>query len=89
MTGFLVVSLNVSGPGDPAVELKSGSQAEIEEKPIIMPSSVKKNYKQVYLRIYKATHLPKMDYQLIGTGTIDAYLKIKYKEKVLKTKVIK
>ena len=30
-----------------------------------------------------------MDYQLIGTGSIDAYLKIKYKEKVLKTKVIK
>ena len=30
-----------------------------------------------------------MDYQLIGTGTIDAYLKLTYKGKKLKTKVIK
>lgn len=62
MTGFLVVSINVSGPADPAVELKMGQQADIEKNAVITPSSVKKNYKQVYLRIYKATHLPKMDY---------------------------
>lgn len=30
-----------------------------------------------------------MDYQMIGTGTIDAYLKVRYKGKKLKTKVIK
>lgn len=30
-----------------------------------------------------------MDYQLIGTGSIDAYLKIMYHGKKLKTKVIK
>ena len=29
-----------------------GTAGEIEKNPIIMPSSVKKKYKQVYLRVY-------------------------------------
>lgn len=66
-----------------------GTATEINEKAIIMPSSVKKQYKQLILRAYQATNLPKMDYQLIGTGSIDAYLKLTYKGKKLKTKVIK
>ena len=39
-----------------------GTAAEINEKAIIMPSSVKKQYKQLILRAYQATNLPKMDY---------------------------
>lgn len=89
MTGSLVVSINVQGPGDEATELKMGSTKDWDENQIIMPSSVKKEYKQIYLNIYQATHLPKMDYQLVGTGTIDAYLKLFYHGKKLKSKVIK
>lgn len=76
MTGNLVLSVNVQGPGDEATELKMGTAAEIEKSPIIMPSSVQKRYKQLYLRIYQATNLPKMDFQLVGTGSIDAFLKL-------------
>ena len=43
----------------------------------------------MYFRVYRATDLPKLDYQLIGEGTIDAYLKIIYRGQKLKTKVIK
>lgn len=45
MTGNLIMSINVMGPGDDATELKMGSAAEIEENPVIMPASVKKQYK--------------------------------------------
>lgn len=89
MTGTLILSINVQGPGDDAQELKMGSTKEIEKNSIMMPSSVKKEYKQLYLRVYQASNLPKMDYQLVGTGSIDAYLKIKYKGKKLQTKVIR
>lgn len=66
-----------------------GTAGEIEKNPIIMPSSVKKKYKQVYLRVYQGANLPKMDFQLVGTGSIDAFLKIQYKGKTLKTSVIR
>ena len=36
----------------------------------MMPSSIKKQYKQMYFKIFKAEKLPKMD----RFGTIDAYL---------------
>lgn len=45
MTGSLVISVNVQGPGDEATELKMGSTKEWDANQIIMPSSVKKEYK--------------------------------------------
>lgn len=45
MTGLLVVSVNVQGPGDEAQELKMGTDTEVAENKIIMPASVKKLYK--------------------------------------------
>lgn len=62
MSGNLVVSLNIVGPNDEAQELKMGSDEDILKNKIIMPSSVKKQYKQLFLRVYKATNLPKMDF---------------------------
>jgi hypothetical protein len=53
-----------------------------------MPTSIKKEYKQLHLRLYGAEHLPKMDYQLIGTGSIDAYVKFKSGKRTLKTRVV-
>jgi hypothetical protein len=54
-----------------------------------MPSSVKKQYKQIYIRIFRAENLPIMDKTLLyGEGSIDAYLVMKYGKNKLKTKVI-
>lgn len=53
-----------------------------------MPTSIRKEYKQLHLRLFGAENLPKMDYQLIGTGTIDAYVKLKIGKRTLKTKVV-
>ena len=45
MTGTIICSVNVQGPGDEATELKMGTNKEIEETEVIMPSMVKKTYK--------------------------------------------
>lgn len=74
MTGLICMSININGPGDDAQELVMGTNKEIEKNKVIMPSAVIKVYKQLYLRIFKATHLPKMDWNLIGKGTIDAFI---------------
>ncbi len=53
-----------------------------------MPSSVKKQYKQIYIRIFRAENLPIMDKVIFGEGSIDAYLVMKYCKNKLKTKVV-
>lgn len=49
-----------------------------------MPPSIKKQFYQVVFRIYRAEHLPKMD----TFGTIDAFVRLDYLGKKLKTEVI-
>lgn len=49
-----------------------------------MPPSIKRQYKQLYFRIFKAEKLPKMD----RFGTIDAYIETKFFNNSLKTSVV-
>jgi len=49
-----------------------------------MPASIKKQFKQLYFRIFKAEKLPKMD----TFGTIDAYLQTTFFKQSLKTNVV-
>lgn len=49
-----------------------------------MPASIKKQYKQLYFRIFKGEKLPKMD----RFGTIDAYISTTFFKQTLKTNVI-
>ena len=57
--------------------------AESEE--IMMPPSIRKEYKQIKIRFMKFEKLPKMD----TFGTIDAYVTMDFFKKKLKTKVVK
>ena len=45
LTGLIVVSINVQGPGDEATELLMGAEKELNKIPIMMPSSAKRTYK--------------------------------------------
>mmetsp|Transcript_20973 Transcript_20973/g.32505 ORF Transcript_20973/g.32505 Transcript_20973/m.32505 type:complete len:203 (+) Transcript_20973:581-1189(+) len=65
-----------------------GTDKDFAGKKPMMPSSVKKHYKQLFLRFYRAENLPIMDTALIGEGSIDAYAILKYGQGKLKTKVI-
>lgn len=84
ITGYVTVSINVQGPGDEATELKLASSSEMQEKKPILPASVKRNYKQLYLRLFRVVDLPRMDTFM---GTIDAYGVVKVGGRKLKTKV--
>lgn len=50
----------------------------------MMPASVKKQYKQLYFRIFKGEKLPKMDM----LGTIDAFISTNFFNQTLKTEVV-
>ena len=45
ITGYITVSVNVTGPSDEALELKPGSAAEISKIKPLLPASIKKVYK--------------------------------------------
>jgi len=45
ITGYLIVNVNIQGPGDEASELKMGTEKDFAAKSPLMPSSVKKSYK--------------------------------------------
>jgi hypothetical protein len=52
---------------------------------VIMPESIRKDFKQLKIRFVRAEHLPKMD----TFGTIDAYVYTKFLgQKELKTKPV-
>lgn len=77
ITGYITVSINIQGPGDEATQLEMGTEKQTTEKAPLMPSSVKKQYKQIYIRIFRAENLPIMDKAMLyGEGSIDAYVKL-------------
>ena len=45
ITGYITISINVTGPGDEALELKAGTAAEISKIKPLLPASIKKVYK--------------------------------------------
>ena len=72
ITAYLKVSISIAGPGDEQIQLtedKSGLDNSDGDN-VMMPASIKKQYKQLKFRIFKAEKLPKMD----RFGTIDAYM---------------
>ena len=80
------ISINIAATGDDQVQLdedKSGID-NTDGDSVMMPASIKKNYKQLYFRIYKAEKLPKMD----RFGTIDAYMSTTFFKQTLKTEVV-
>jgi len=50
----------------------------------MMPASIKKQYKQLYFRIFKGEKLPKTD----RFGTIDAYITTTFFKQNMKTHTI-
>jgi len=85
LTGLIVLSINVQGPGDEATELLMGGEKELAKIPIMMPSSAKRTYKQIYFRIFEGLDLPKVDSNLLKKDSIDAYMKVKYRSHKGKT----
>lgn len=76
VTGYLTLSINLTGPGDESAELKLGSDKEVSAKDPWQTPNVKVTYKQYYFKFLKAWNLPKTDLLgagMLSEGTIDAY----------------
>jgi len=86
VTGFLTVSVHIQEVGcdEETKELTMGSEEEIQAKKPMMPTSIRRTYQQLYLRLLIAENLPKMDKLF---GTIDAYCKLKFGRHKLQTRV--
>lgn len=83
--GYLQLSISVQGPGDNAVKLTDQiALPDAANDSILMPASIKKEYKQLAITIIEAEDLPKMD----TFGGIDAYVYLEYNNKKYKTKVV-
>ena len=64
-----------------------GTDKELNEKKPLVSASIKKEYKVVTMRFFVAEGLPVMDSNFLRKNSIDAYLKLKYGKKKLKTQV--
>jgi hypothetical protein len=85
ITCYLKLSISVTGPGDEQISLNENSGLDSnEEVEVMMPPSIKKEFKQIRFRFLKAEKLPKMD----SFGTIDAYIFTTFMKKKLKTKAV-
>lgn len=86
ITCYLKIAISVAGPGDEQVQLNDETGPNIDDQEIMMPPSIRKEYKQLKLRFIKAEKLPLMD--SYSFGTIDAYVQTTYMKKKLKTKPV-
>lgn len=83
--GYLQISIAVQGPGDNAVRLEAASGLQDpSEVTVLMPASIRKDYKQLTISVIEAQNLPKMD----TFGTIDAYVKAVFNKFTYKTQVV-
>lgn len=85
--GYILISANVIGSGDEAVELNDYQPSEVpgNEPKVLMPPHLETKPWQMKISLIRAENLIKMD--LIGS--IDCYLLFNYAGAKFKTKVIK
>ena len=80
--GYLQVSIAVQGPGDNAIKLaEAPGLVDTSAIEVMMPASIRKDYKQIEITIIEAHNLPKMD----TFGHIDAYVHAVFNKHTYKT----
>ncbi len=84
---YLKLSISVCTVGDEQVQINDDLLGENDDK-IMMSPMIKPLFYQIRFRFFRAEKLPKMDFSLMGKGSLDAYVLLKYMGKKLKTKVL-
>ena len=83
IAAYLKFSASVYGVDDTPLELKM-DEGEDDDN-CVMPASIKPKYTQLKMHIIKGEHLPKLDFKLVGAGSMDAYISAKIGGKTIKT----
>lgn len=87
VTGYLKLSITVTGAGDEQLPIEEDDHPEIEE--MISPPTIKPEFFQLYVRFFCAQNIVPMDTGFLdGDGKIDAYIRFDYKTTKLKTKIL-
>ena len=84
---YMKVSISVACEGDEQVQITDDTSAK-EDTDVMMSPALNPKFYQIKLRCFQGQDLPEMDVGYIGKGSIDAYLKLDFKGKKYRTKVI-
>lgn len=85
LCGYLKISASVIGQGDEQVPLTDDLGLDRTDKEVmLLPPYISMKYYQMKFRLIKAENLPKMD----TFGTCDAFVKVNYLGKTIKTSVV-
>ena len=84
ITCYLKLGISITGPGDDQVAINDDTGIAADEQEILMPPSIRKQYKQLKIRFIKAEKFPNMDFG----GTIDAMIQTTYMKKKLITEAV-
>lgn len=86
ITGYLKVSINITGPGDESVALMEDTSKRMsaDDDNVLMPTSIRRQYKQLTFRVIRGEKLPQTD----RFGTIDAYLRTDFNRSKITTPVV-
>ena len=89
MKGYLKISLAIQGPGDSSVKLTDtpiGTLEDSTNQEVMMPSSLRKDFKQLNITFVKGQYFSKMDG---GSGWCDPYITTTFHKAKYTTPVFK
>ncbi len=72
VAGYLKLSISVSTVGDEQIQITEDQGGN--EESILMPPSIRPEFYQIRFKFFRAENLPAMDRNLLGKGSIDAYI---------------
>lgn len=86
VAGYLKLSMSVTTVGDEQIQITEDTNAESED--ILMSPAIRPEFFQIRFKFFRAERLPAMDRNLMGKGSIDAYVICNYMNTKLRTDVI-
>jgi len=87
VTGQLKISITICGSGDEQVPIEDDPNPTEED--FIQPPQITPEFYQMRVRFFAAQKIVPLDKGFIGKASIDAYVKLEYRNQKLKTKVLK
>ena len=86
VTGYLKISMTVTGAGDEQLPIEDDPNPDVEE--MISPPTIKPEFYQLNVRFFCAQNIVALDTHLTGEDSSDVYVRFDYKSTKLKTKVL-
>lgn len=86
VTAYLKVSIAITGSDDKQVEITNDPNPD--EESFLQPPEIKPQFYQIYVRFFAAQKIVPLDRGIMSKPSIDAYVRLDYRTRKLKTKEI-